>query len=158
VTTGWGFDCVRYGNVVGSRGSIVPVWRAAMARGEPIPVTDPLMTRFLITLDEALDLIDLAFDQPAAGRIHVRKSPSATVGQLARVVGQGHPIDMIRVRPGEKRVEHLVVPDEHAEDMGDHYVITPGLAGTGIRYSSDSAPTLDDEALAMLVEQAPHDM
>jgi UDP-N-acetylglucosamine 4,6-dehydratase len=151
VTTSWGFNAVRYGNVIGSRGSIVPVWRAAIARGEPIRITDPQMTRFLITLDEALDLIDLAMEAPANGLVFVRRSPAATVEQLARVIGGRHPQVITGTRPGEKRHEDLVAPDESVTADGDHFTVHPGLAGSGIRYSSETAPRLTDEALAALL-------
>jgi UDP-glucose 4-epimerase len=151
VTTGWGQNVVRYGNVIGSRGSIIPIWRAAMERGDPVLITDPGMTRFLITLDEAMDLIDLAMDAEPDGSIYVKRSPAATVAQLARVIARGHPTRVVGIRPGEKRHEHLVVPDEHALEEGDHFRILRGLPGTGLRYSSETAPHLSDEELAALV-------
>lgn len=158
VTSAWGFTSVRYGNIIGSRGSIVPIWRAAIRRGEPVTITDPTMTRFLITLDEALDLVDLAMEQEPEGAVYVKRSPAATVAQLARVIAGSHPTVVTGVRPGEKKHEHLVVPDEHAIEEGDHYRILPGLPGTGLRYSSDYAPHLTDEELAGLIDQAPHEM
>lgn len=155
VTSAWGFVSVRYGNIIGSRGSIVPIWRAAMRRGDPVTITDPAMTRFLITLDEALDLVDLAMEADPDGSVYVKRSPAATVHQLARVIAGSHPTVVTGVRPGEKRHEHLVVPDEHAVLEDDHFRIRPGLPGTGLRYSSESAPHLTDEELAALIEQAP---
>lgn len=152
VTVGWGFNAVRYGNVIGSRGSIIPIWRAAMERGDPVDITDPGMTRFLITLPEALDLIDHAMAEPPQGAIYVRRSPAATVAQLARVIAGDHATRIVGVRPGEKRHEHLVVPDEHAVDEGEWFRIRPGLPGTGIRYSSELAPRLTDEELAALTD------
>lgn len=154
VTAAWGHNVVRYGNILGSRGSIIPVWRAQMARGEPVTVTDPDMTRFVITLDDALDLVDLAMDEAMTGSVYVRRSPAATVAQLARVVAGDHPIEVIGIRPGEKRHEHLVVPDEHVEEHEHHFVVRPGLPGTGHRYSSEHAPHLTDEALADLIAVA----
>lgn len=154
VTSSWGYNSVRYGNILGSRGSIIPVWRDAIARGEPIRITDPLMTRFLITLDEAMDLVDLAMEAPPDGAVYVKRSHAGTVAQLARVIGGDHPTEVVGVRPGEKRHEHLVVPDEHVEERPGHFVVRPGLPGSGIRYSSEHAPHLTDEALAMLVATA----
>jgi UDP-glucose 4-epimerase len=151
VTSSWGFDSVRYGNVVGSRGSILPVWRDAIARGEPVRITDPQMTRFLITMEEALDLIDFAMAAPADGSVFVKRSPACTVAQMARVVARDHPTEVIGVRPGEKKHEHLVVPDEHAIEVGDYFQVIPGLPGTGLRYSSESAPHLTDDELAFLL-------
>lgn len=155
VTTSYGYNCVRYGNVIGSRGSIIPVWRAAIERGQPIRITDPSMTRFLITLDEALDLVDLAMDAEPAGSIYVRKSPVATVGQLARVMAQGHPTITTGVRPGEKHHEALVVEDESVEDLDSCFVIHRGRKPTGFRYSSDTARMVDDAELADLLRTAP---
>ena len=151
VTSSWGFCSVRYGNIIGSRGSIVPVWREAVARGEPIHITDPEMTRFVITLDEALDLVDLAMDGEPDGSVFVKRSPAATVAQLARVIAPSHPSEVVGARPGEKRHEHLVVGDEHVIEHEDHFRILPGLPGTGYRYSSETAPHLSDETLAMLL-------
>jgi len=154
VASSWGYNSVRYGNIIGSRGSIVPIWRKAIADGEPVRITDPDMSRFVITLDDALDLVDLAMDSPMDGSVFVKRSPAATVAQLARVIAGDHPTEVIGVRPGEKRHEHLVVPDEHVIEDGDHFRIRPGLPGTGHRYSSETAPRLTDEALGDLIEMA----
>ena len=152
VASSWGMNSVRYGNILGSRGSIIPVWRDAIRWGDPVDITDPDMSRFVITLDEALDLVDLAMREPSEGTIFVRRSPAATVAQLARVVAGDHPTRIVGVRPGEKRHEHLVVPDEHVEEHGDYFRVRPALPGTGHRYSSESAPRLTDEELALLIE------
>lgn len=154
VTSSWGFCSVRYGNILGSRGSIIPIWRAAMERGEAVPITDFSMTRFLITLDEALDLVDVAMEQPPDGSVYVVRSPAATVAQLARVIARGHPTKLIGVRPGEKRHEHLVVPDEHAIEWHQWFRIIPGWPGTGYTYSSETARHLSDEELAGLIQYA----
>jgi UDP-N-acetylglucosamine 4,6-dehydratase len=154
VTTSWGYNVVRYGNILGSRGSIIRVWREAMAKGEPVTITDPDMTRFVITLDDALDLVDLAMRRPPDGSVYVRRSPAATVAQFARVVAGDHPLEVIGIRPGEKRHEHLVVPDEHVIEEGDHFRVVPGEPGTGHRYSSEHARHLTDDELAALIEVA----
>jgi UDP-N-acetylglucosamine 4,6-dehydratase len=153
VTSSWGFNSVRYGNIIGSRGSIIPVWREAIARGEPVRITDPEMTRFVITLDEALDLVDLAMRSEAEGAVYVCKSPAATVAQLARVIAGNHPTTIVGVRPGEKTHEHLIVPDEHAAEdwSGEHFIVIPRLPGTGLRYSSLDAPRLTDDQLITLI-------
>jgi UDP-glucose 4-epimerase len=150
VTTQHGFNVVRYGNVIGSRGSILPVWRDMVARGVPLTITDPAMTRFLITLDEALDLLDLAMEAEPDGSIYVRRSSAGTVAQFARVLAPGHPVTVTGARPGEKRHEHLVVPDEPAIAHDDHFRITREGAGSGIAYSSEHAPRLTDSELAVL--------
>lgn len=154
VARNWGYNSVRYGNVVGSRGSILPVWREQVARGEPITITDPSMTRFLITLTEAVGLVRVAFDAPADGSVFVRKSPAATVAQIARVFAPDHPQTVIGVRPGEKLHEDLVATGEAVTEHDDYLRVGPG--GTvGARWSSLDAPRLTDKALARLLAQAP---
>jgi UDP-glucose 4-epimerase len=154
VASSWGCNSVRYGNIIGSRGSIVPIWRAAKERGDPVLITDPDMSRFIITLHEALDLVDHAMEAPQDGSVYVKRSPAATVAQLARVIAGDHPVELIGMRPGEKRHEHLVVPDEHVIEGEGHFRVRPGLPGTGIRYSSETAPRLTDETLRDLIEAA----
>lgn len=154
ITTHYGFNVVRYGNVVGSRGSIVPLFRSLIAQGKPVTVTDPTMTRFLISLSEAVGLVWLAMDA-RGGLIFVRKSPAATVAQMVRVMAPGHPVEAIGIRPGEKRHEHLILPHERAVDMGDYFIIDPTKPRAGIAYSSETAPKLTDAALAALIADAP---
>lgn len=163
-----GANIVRYGNVVGSRGSIIPLWRAQMAEGRPITVTDPAMTRFLITLDEAVGLVHTAFDAPGDGSIFVRKSPAATVEQLARVFinmnwdrqrwgPDDRFVEIVGIRPGEKLHEHLTVPTENAEDCGDYIRIKPAPGYGGLTFSSQDAPRLTDDELAAVLAKAPTD-
>ena len=154
VTSSWGYNSVRYGNILGSRGSIIPVWREAMAKGQPVLITDPDMTRFVITLDDALDLVDEAMADEPAGAVYVRRSPASTVAQLHRVVAGDHSTRLVGVRPGEKRHEHLVVPDEYVTEYPDKFIITPGHPGNGYRYSSETAPRLTDEELGDLIAMA----
>lgn len=157
ITTSYGYNVVRYGNVVGSRGSIIPLFRSQIAAGQPITITDPTMTRFLITLEEAIGLIETAMEAEPSGSIFARKSPAATVEQVVRVMAPGYPTKVIGVRPGEKRTEHLVASHERALDFGDHFRIAPDAPRAGIAYSSDTAPRLSDDELASLIEQAPTD-
>lgn len=154
IVTSYGFNVVRYGNVVGSRGSIVPMWRALIAAGKPITVTDPDMTRFLISLPQAVLLVTLAMDSDPASRIFVRKSSAATIAQMARVMAPGHPVEVIGIRPGEKRHEHLILPHERACDHGDYFIVDPRYERAGIAYSSSTAPRLSDAELAALIEAA----
>lgn len=155
VARSYGVNSVRYGNVIGSRGSILPIWRELVEKGEPIPITDPGMTRFLITLPEAIDLVHVAMDAPADGSVFVRKSPAATVAQIARVFAPGHPTVVIGARPGEKRHEELVAASENAEDCGPYLRVRPELGHGGLTYGSEFAPWLEDEQLAELLAQAP---
>lgn len=152
VTLAHGFNVVRYGNVIGSRGSIVPVWRDQLARGEPLTITDPDMTRFLITLDEAIGLVQTAMDWNGAPCVFVKKSPAATVAQMARVFDA--PTKVVGIRPGEKRHEHLVLPHERVVDCGSYFRIDPDAARSGIAYSSETAPRLSDETLRSLLVAA----
>lgn len=154
VAASHGFNIVRYGNVIGSRGSIIPVWREQVARGEPVTITDPTMTRFLITLDEALDLLEVAMDAEPDGSTFVRRSPAASVAQLARCFAPGHPTRIIGIRPGEKRHEHLVVPDEAVTVHPDHFRVARDGVGSGIAYSSETAPRLTDQELEDLLAVA----
>jgi len=153
IASAYGFNSVRYGNVIGSRGSILPVWRAQVAKGEPITITDPAMTRFLITLGQAIALVDVAMDSPPTGDVYVWKSPAATVEQFARVAFPGHPQRVIGVRPGEKLHEDLVAEHESAQDCGVFFKVTRNRYG-GKAYTSHDAPRLTDDELAALLVAA----
>lgn len=155
ITTHYGFNVVRYGNVIGSRGSIVPMYRNAIATGRPLLVTDPTMTRFLITLEEAIGLVSLAMED-MGGLVYVRKSPAATVEQMVRVMlpEPDYPVKVIGIRPGEKHHEHLILPHERACESFDrtHFVIDPAYERAGIAYSSETARRLTDDVLRALIE------
>ena len=159
VCVDYGFNVVRYGNVIGSRGSIVPIFRTLIAQGRPITVTDPGMTRFLITLGEAVGMIRLAMNAEPAGIIFVRKSPAATVRQIVRAMlpAPDYPVIVTGVRPGEKAHELLIAAHESAQDVGDHFEITPVWTGGGMVYSSYDAPELSDDELRALIAEAPTD-
>ena len=124
----------RYGNVMASRGSVIPLFVDQIRRGLPITVTDPNMTRFMMTLDDAVDLVLYAFENGNNGDIFVQKAPSTTVQTLARAVcelmGQpDHPIQVIGTRHGEKLYEALLSREEMsaAQDLGLYYRIPPDL-------------------------------
>jgi FlaA1/EpsC-like NDP-sugar epimerase len=119
--------CVRYGNVVGSRGSVVPVFRRQVERDGRLTITDERMTRFWITLDQATDLVLHAFANAAGGEVFVPKIPSMRVVDLAEAMGPGLPRDVTGIRAGEKLHELLLTSDEsrHAVDHGDVYVVLP---------------------------------
>lgn len=109
------FCCVRYGNVMGSRGSVIPIFRKLIEAGKPITITVPHMTRFLMTLDHSVDLVFHAMTKAKGGEIFVRKAPACTVQDLAEAMrikysdkGENHPIEVIGIRPGEKIHEILV--------------------------------------------------
>jgi UDP-N-acetylglucosamine 4,6-dehydratase len=153
IAASYGFNSVRYGNVVGSRGSILPVFRDQMAKGDPITITDPTMTRFLITLDEAIRLVGVAMDcvgNDLSPRVFVRKSPAATVEQFVRVLAPDYPTRVIGVRPGEKLHEDLIAEHETATDCGDYFIVERNRHG-GQTFGSLDAPRLTDDELAELI-------
>lgn len=117
----------RYGNVMASRGSVIPLFIDRIKAGEPLTVTDPKMTRFLMSLEEAVELVVHAFKHAKAGDIMVQKAPSSTVGDLAEALLQlfeaDNGIKIIGTRHGEKKAETLLTREEYAqcEDMGDYF-------------------------------------
>jgi UDP-N-acetylglucosamine 4,6-dehydratase/5-epimerase len=119
-------SCVRYGNVVGSRGSVVPLFRE-QARTGRITITDERMTRFWITLDQAVELVLYALEHSAGGEVFVPKLPSMRVVELAEAMAPGVPRDVVGIRPGEKLHETLLTADEarHSIDVDDTYVVIP---------------------------------
>ena len=119
----------RYGNVMCSRGSVIPLFISQIKGGKELTVTDPTMTRFLMSLDEAVDLVMFAFENGNPGDIMVQKAPACTIGTLAQAVqelfGYDKPIHYIGVRHGEKKYETLLTKEEsvHAIDCGNFYRI-----------------------------------
>lgn len=124
----------RYGNVMASRGSVIPLFIEQIRGGQPLTLTDPSMTRFMMTLSDAVDLVLYAFEHGNNGDIFVQKAPAATIEVLAKalteLVGKPkHPINVIGTRHGEKLYEALLSREEMvcAEDMGDYYRVPPDL-------------------------------
>lgn len=127
--------CTRYGNVMASRGSVIPLWVEQMQEGKPITVTDPEMTRFMMTLDDAVDLVIYAFTHAHNGDLFVQKAPAATLATLAKALKEIYAktdrkyldteVRVIGTRHGEKLYETLVTREEMARaiDMGDYYRI-----------------------------------
>ena len=120
----------RYGNVMASRGSVIPLFIDQVRQGKEITITDPAMTRFMMSLDQAVKLVLFAFENGKNGDIFVQKAPAATVGLLAKTLtnllgNPEHPIRIIGTRHGEKLYEALLTREEmvHAEDMGEYYRI-----------------------------------
>ena len=119
--------CTRYGNVLCSRGSVVPLWIEQIKAGKPITITDPNMTRFIMTLGEAVDLVLFAFENGTSGDILVQKAPACTIGTLAQAVKElfnsKDDIRIIGIRHGEKMYETLLTNEEcsNAIDLGDFY-------------------------------------
>ena len=119
--------CTRYGNVMCSRGSVIPLWIEQIKAGNPITITEPSMTRFIMSLDEAVDLVLFAFENATSGDILVQKAPACTIEVLAKAVTElfepGHEIKIIGIRHGEKMYETLLTNEEcaNAIDMGNFY-------------------------------------
>ncbi len=120
--------CTRYGNVMCSRGSVIPLWIEQIKKGNPITLTEPTMTRFIMSLDEAVDLVLFAFEHGKSGDILVQKAPACTIQTQAEAVcelfhGDKNAIKVIGIRHGEKMYETLLTNEEcaHAVDMGQFY-------------------------------------
>ena len=117
----------RYGNVMGSRGSVIPLFLQQLLANKPITITDPTMTRFLMTLDESVNLVLYAFEHAQPGDIFVQKSPASTIADLAQALramtGRQGEIKIIGTRHGEKLYESLVSREEmaRADDLGAYY-------------------------------------
>jgi UDP-N-acetylglucosamine 4,6-dehydratase/5-epimerase len=127
--TGMVFCGTRYGNVMASRGSVIPLFTDQIKSGHPLTITDPNMTRYMMTLDDAVNLVIFAFENGNPGDIFVQKSPAATIEVLAKALLElykaDNPIKVIGTRHGEKLYETLVNREEmvKAEDLGDYYRI-----------------------------------
>ncbi len=166
------FSVVRYGNVVGSRGSVAPLFQRLIAKGaSELPITDPRMTRFWITLGEGVDFVLSSFALMRGGEIFVPKIPSMRITDLAQAMAPGLRTKVVGIRPGEKLHEIMISADDARAtvDLGDRYAIEPAFAEytrrpfegprleEGFSYASDtndqwlSGPTL----LALLDEGAP---
>lgn len=162
----------RYGNVMGSRGSVIPLFVSQVLAGNPITITDPNMTRFLMSLEESVDLVIYAYKNSAQGDIFVKKAPAATIGDLAQAVmelfNKQVPIKIIGTRHGEKRYESLVSREEmvRVKDYGgyfrvpqddrdlnyDRYFVEGEQAiSRSDDYTSDNTEQLDVESIKKLL-------
>jgi UDP-glucose 4-epimerase len=124
----------RYGNVMASRGSVIPLFVDQVRRGKPLSITDPAMTRFMMTLDDAVNLVLYAFENGNPGDIFVQKAPAATVEVLARALTSllgvpDHKVEVIGTRHGEKLFEVLLSREEKtaARDLGEYFCVPPDL-------------------------------
>lgn len=171
-SVGTRFSVVRYGNVVGSRGSVVPFFRKLLAEGtDHLPVTDERMTRFWITLQQGVDFVASSVAMMRGGEIFVPKIPSMRVSDLARSMAPGLPLKVIGIRPGEKLHEVMVTEDDSrlTLELEDRYVIEPSFSfwtrepylesgalpvADGFRYASDTnTDWLDGARLAELLRE-----
>jgi UDP-N-acetylglucosamine 4,6-dehydratase len=133
-TNGTVINVTRYGNVMCSRGSVIPLFTTQIRAGQPITITDPAMTRFMMTLDDAVDLVLYAFEHGKPGEIFVQKAPAATIETLANALTSlmgkpEHELRVIGTRHGEKLYEALLSREEMvaAEDLGEYYRVPPDL-------------------------------
>ncbi len=162
------FAVVRYGNVVGSRGSVVPFFKQMAASGT-LPITDERMTRFWITLDQGVQFVLDSLERMHGGEIFVPKIPSMYVTDLARVIAPETKVEIVGIRPGEKLHEEMISPHDSRRtlDMGNHYVIQPEMewwqdsnlqgqaVADGFSYSSETnTEWLSDEELREMIEHA----
>jgi UDP-N-acetylglucosamine 4,6-dehydratase len=164
------FSVVRYGNVVGSRGSVIPYFLVQRSAGR-LTITDTRMTRFLITLDQGVDFVLKSLEQMLGGEIFVPKIPSVRITDLARVIGPNCRQDVVGIRPGEKLHETMIAEDDArlSIEYPNHFVIQPshsfwsakeymrdrpgGICPDGFRYSSEiNSWWLTDDEISDLVE------
>jgi UDP-glucose 4-epimerase len=167
----------RYGNVMASRGSVIPLFVEQVLAGNPISITDPAMTRFMMTLEDAVDLVLYAFEHGSNGDIFVQKAPAATIEVLAQAMlqlmgKQDHEIRVIGTRHGEKLYEALLSREEMvaAQDLGGYFRIPPDLRdlnygkfvdqgevriSEAVDYNSHNTTRLDAEAMKALLLKLP---
>jgi UDP-N-acetylglucosamine 4,6-dehydratase len=165
------FSAVRYGNVVGSRGSVIPFFMDMKAKGM-IPITDPRMTRFWLTLEQGVNFVLASLDRMHGGEIFVPKIPSMNILDLAEAIAPGCPTKIVGIRPGEKLHEVMVPEDDarHTVAYDEYFAILPAFSGweseaymntnggkpcpDRFRYSSDSNDRwLSVEQLRMMLQQ-----
>lgn len=170
-------NVTRYGNVMSSRGSVIPLFTAQIRTGQPITITDPNMTRFMMTLDDAVDLVLFAFEHGQPGEIFVQKAPAATIQILAQSLtgllgAPNYPINIIGTRHGEKLFESLLSREEMvaAQDLGAYYRVPPDLRdlnygkyveqgevkiSEAVEYNSHNTTQLDVEGMQALLMKLP---
>jgi UDP-N-acetylglucosamine 4,6-dehydratase/5-epimerase len=168
-------NVTRYGNVMASRGSVIPLFVKQINAGLPITITDPDMTRFMMTLDDAVDLVLFAFKHGKQGEVFVQKAPAATIHTLAKalveLVGKKqHEINIIGTRHGEKLSEVLLSREEmvSAKDLGNYYMVPPDLRdlnyskfvdsgeieiSKSVDYNSHNTTRLDIEGMKILLKK-----
>jgi len=123
------FSVVRYGNVMGSRGSVLPFFQEAAGRDVPLPITDERMTRFMITLEEGVELVWTAFEDMVGGEVYVRKIPSMTITDIAEAVAPGKPTEVVGISPGEKLHEQMIGVEDapNTYEYRDYFKILPTI-------------------------------
>ena len=163
------FSCVRYGNVMSSRGSVIPFFKNKLEKGEPLTITDEDMTRFLLTLTDAIDLVIFALSNMKGGEIFVKKSPSVKVTDIARILSEDNNVEfkykIIGKFPGEKIHEILITEEElmRTKDMGDFFKIFPSWAKKECEelkeeYKSSNEILQDDQEIRDLFKRSDDEM
>ena len=166
------FSCVRFGNVLDSRGSVVPLFREQIARGGPVTITDPGMTRFVMSIPRAVELVLRAAEMTRGGEVFIFKMPAVAIGDLAEVMinelasGYGHDSQNIKVeiigkREREKYHEELMTEDEaeNASETGDMFIISEegnsygGKKASGVKYSSRDGTLLTKDQIRELIRE-----
>jgi UDP-N-acetylglucosamine 4,6-dehydratase len=141
------FSVVRYGNVMGSRGSVIPFFKKLGDAGESLPITDLRCTRFFITLPQAVQMVVDTFDMMQGGELLVPKIPSMKVTDLAQAIAPGAAMHDVGLRPGEKLHEEMISPEEGRRAVivadGKYFVIQPDLASWGYQPPPDGKPVED---------------
>lgn len=146
------FTGVRYGNVVASRGSVIPIWREQAASDKPLTLTNGAMTRFFMSPFEAVKLIQLAA-QKTHGDVVVGKMGALSIKDLAHIIAPGAPTIEVGLRSAEKVHEDLIQPNERAIELGDHFLVARD-GQLGLSYSSDIAPRISREAFLQMLADA----
>jgi UDP-N-acetylglucosamine 4,6-dehydratase len=136
------YSVVRYGNVMGSRGSVIPFFIKKRDEGGPIPITDTRMTRFWITLEQCVNVVLRAFELAGSGEIFVPKIPSMKIADLAEAIAPGMKTIEVGIRPGEKLHECMITGEDarHTIDIGEYYVIKPEVC----RYKGQAGTPVDE--------------
>lgn len=169
--------CTRYGNVMASRGSVIPLFVRQILAGEPLTITDPYMTRFMMTLDHAVDLVLFGYEHGTTGDVLVQKAPAATIMTLAQALLElfekpDHPINILGTRHGEKKHEALLSREElvQAVDLGEYYRVPADMRdlnygvyvesgehkiSESFDYTSENTEQLDNEGMKKLLLQLP---
>lgn len=157
------FGVVRYGNVMGSRGSVIPFFLSKAKEGEELPITDDQMTRFMITLEEGVDLVWKTIDDMVGGEIYVKKIPSMKVTDVAKAVSEKSEQKVIGIRPGEKLHEQMIGLEDapHTYEYEDYYKILPAInnwssdperINGGVKVDSDFTYSSDNNKDWMTIE------
>lgn len=123
------FSVVRYGNVMGSRGSVIPFFKSVADKGESLPITDKRMTRFMITLEQGVELVWHALDDMVGGEIYVKKIPSIKITDIASAVSSDVPQKVIGIRPGEKLHEQMIASEDapYTYEYADYFKVLPAI-------------------------------